>query len=337
MSSTSLFGVLGEFDPSTELFTAYLERLEQFFIANSIGQCSADASQEVLAAADKEKVAVFISVMGKNSYAILRDLCSPDSPKDKSFSQLCDKLKDHYKPKRLEVTETYRFHRYVQEENESVSAYSARLRRYASTCNFGEFLNRSLRDQFICGIRNSATRKKLLNEDRTFQDALKVAIADEVASKETLEVQNDAKPGDESVHSMGNSRNLLNQQNRKPSVPSFQKYSYACYSCGSTEHSRNQCRFRKVVCSRCKRRGHIARVCKKGNMENNRVEQRLDSDAVFSEEDLFTVFDVNSLSTSEISVPLQIENEECCMQLDNGCALSLAPVTFYENSVLIFP
>ena len=331
MSSTSLFGVLGEFDPSTELFTAYLERLEQFFIANSIGQCSADASQEVIAAADKKKVAVFISVMGKNSYAILRDLCSPDSPKDKSFSQLCDKLKDHYKPKRLEVAETYRFHRCVQEENESVSAYSARLRRYASTCNFGEFLNRSLRDQFICGIRNSATRKKLLNEDRTFQDALKVAIADEVASKETLEVQNDAKPGDESVHSMGNSSNLLNQQNRKPSLPPFQKSSYSCYSCGSTEHSRNQCRFRNVVCSRCKRTGHIARVCKKGNTQNNRVEQRLDSDAVFLEEDLFTVFDVNSLFTSEISVPVQIENEECCMQLDTGCALSLAPMAFYEK------
>ena len=140
MSSTSLFGVLSEFDPFTELFTAYLERLEQFLIANSIGQCSADASQEVLSAADDEKVAVFNSVR---------------------FSQLCDKLKDHYKPKRLEVAETYRFHRCVQEENESVSAYSARLRRYAPTCNFGEFLNRSLRDQFICGIRNSATRKNV--------------------------------------------------------------------------------------------------------------------------------------------------------------------------------
>ena len=44
--------------------------------------------------------------------------------------------------------------------------------------------------------------------------------------------------------------------------------------------------------------GHIARVCKKGNTQNNRVEQRLDSDAVFLEEDLFTVFDVDSLFTS---------------------------------------
>ena len=54
MSSTPLFGVLGEFDLSTELFTAYLERLEQYFITNSIGQCPADATQEVLAAADKK-------------------------------------------------------------------------------------------------------------------------------------------------------------------------------------------------------------------------------------------------------------------------------------------
>ena len=47
--------------------------------------------------------------------------------------------------------------------------------------------------------------KMLLYEDRTFQDALNVAVADAVASKESLEAQNDAKPGDQSVHSMGNS------------------------------------------------------------------------------------------------------------------------------------
>ena len=62
MSSTSLFGVLGEFGPYTDLFTTYLDRLWQFYIANSIGQCDADASQQLHAAADKKKIAVFISV-----------------------------------------------------------------------------------------------------------------------------------------------------------------------------------------------------------------------------------------------------------------------------------
>ena len=64
---------------------------------------------------------------------------------------------------------------------------------------------------------------------------------------------------------------------------------------------------------------------------NNRVEQKLDSGAAFLEEDLFTVFDVNSFFTSETSVALQIENEECCTQLDTSCTLSLASVAFYEK------
>ena len=103
------------------------------------------------------------------------------------------------------------------------------------------------------------------------------------------------------------------------------------FKSGATEHSRVQCRFRNVVCSRCKRTGHISRVCKRGNMQNNFVEQKLSSDDVFLEEELFTGFDVNSLYKSEISVPLKIENQECSLQLDAGCALSLAPQTFYEQ------
>lgn len=62
------------------------------------------------------------------------------------------------------------------------------LRHLGATSIFGEFLNCSLRDHFVFGIRNPATPKKLMSEDRTFQEALQVAIADEMAGKETLEV-----------------------------------------------------------------------------------------------------------------------------------------------------
>ena len=33
----------------------------------------------------------------------------------------------------------------------------------------------------------------------------------------------------------------------------------------------------------------------------------------------------------KFSVPVVIENEECFMQLDTGCALSLAPKNFYDQ------
>ena len=106
----SLLGSLGEFDSTTELFTSYLERLESFFVANDIGQYATDASDAIKNAADKKRVAVLISIMGRKSYATLRDLCMPSTPKDKTFKELCETLQGHFKPKSLEVAGTYKFH-----------------------------------------------------------------------------------------------------------------------------------------------------------------------------------------------------------------------------------
>ena len=176
-------GAIGEFHLLTETFTVYSERLDQY-----IGSYPASASEAVITAAEEKKVAVMISVIGKKTYSILCDLCSPVNPKDKTFEQLCESLQQHFKPKQLEVTESYRFHRCFQ-ENEAVSFYSARLRHLELNCNFREFLNHSLRDQFVCSIQNPATCEKLLSEDCTFQQALEVAIADEIAVKESVQVQ----------------------------------------------------------------------------------------------------------------------------------------------------
>ena len=108
--ASPLLGAIGEFDPA-ETFTFYSERLDQFVVPNNTRSVPADASAAVVAAAEKKKVAVMISVIGKKTYSILRDLCSPANPKDKTFEQLCELLQQYFKPKRLEVAESCRFHR----------------------------------------------------------------------------------------------------------------------------------------------------------------------------------------------------------------------------------
>jgi len=72
----SLLGVIGEFELSSETFTVCSERLDQFFVANNIGSYPTDASEAVIAATAKKKVAVMISVIGKKTYGVFRDLCS---------------------------------------------------------------------------------------------------------------------------------------------------------------------------------------------------------------------------------------------------------------------
>ncbi|KAL4702091.1 hypothetical protein ACJJTC_002403 [Scirpophaga incertulas] len=37
-----------------------------------------------------------------------------------------------------------------------------------------------------------------------------------------------------------------------------------CVACGSSEHSGEMCRFKTYVCSRCKKTGHLRRVCPAG-------------------------------------------------------------------------
>ena len=82
------------------------------------------------------------------------------------------------------MAETYPFHRTTQSEDQNVMDYANKLKRFAISCNFGNYLPRALRGQFVAGVYSQSTRKKLLSEDRTLEQALAVAVADETAGKE---------------------------------------------------------------------------------------------------------------------------------------------------------
>ena len=112
-------GILESFDGAD--FTDYCERLNSYFVAKNIGQVADDATEEAKRAANRKKVAVTISFIGKETYKTLKDLCLPKLPADKTYDQLGEILRCYYKPKVLEVVETYRFNHTIQSENESVT------------------------------------------------------------------------------------------------------------------------------------------------------------------------------------------------------------------------
>lgn len=147
-------GHIGEFDPKAETLESYLERVDEYFIVNNVGKVAADATQAQQTAAARQKSAALNSIIGRSTYAVLKDLTKPDKPNSKSYEELCTLLKNHYQPKTIQVAEAFRFHRCVQQEGESVTSYSARLRGSADNCGFGNFLGRALRDQFVCGIKS---------------------------------------------------------------------------------------------------------------------------------------------------------------------------------------
>ena len=84
-------GKIEAFDETTDNWDAYVERVEQYFIANEI---------------EKEKhAAVIISLMGNKTYMLLRSLCAPEKPSSLTFDAIVATLQQHLCPKPLLISQ----------------------------------------------------------------------------------------------------------------------------------------------------------------------------------------------------------------------------------------
>ena len=334
------FGILEPFEGVD--FADYSERLNSYFVANNIGQVADDATAAVKREADKKKVAVTISLIGKTAYSTLKDLCLPDLPAQKTYDELTEILKGYYKPKVLEVAESYRFHHTVQSDNETVTEYANKLKRLAVNCNFGTYLTRALRDQFVGGVRSQTTRKKLLSEDRTFDQALKVAQADELAERESRKLQVNADTSSakvQPVHAV-HRKPTPRQENKKQTSVKTKVDGKQCFRCGSSQHMADRCSHVKSTCSYCKKSGHLAKVCFKKKRESScnlthQVTATPAQEGTPTEDgedtnNLFTVYmkSVKSSGSSTTTPPLykltvSIEDKMVPMEVDTGSSVTL--------------
>ena len=132
---------IGEFKESEESWTQYVERLEQYSLANEV---------EDLA----KRRAILLGVCGSKTYALARHLLQPVRPAETTFKKIVGTLEKHFSPKPSEKVERYKFHNRNRNEDEGVAAYMADLRKLNEHYNFGDSLPEMLRDRLVCGINN---------------------------------------------------------------------------------------------------------------------------------------------------------------------------------------
>ena len=256
----TLLGHIEHFDPAVEQWTQYVERLEQFFVANDV---TGD---------DKavKRRATFLSVVGRDAYNLLRSLIAPEKPTEKTFEQLVAVLTEHYSPKPTEVMQRFRFNSRARKEGESVAEYVAELRKLTEFCNYGVALNKMLRDRLVWGVKNASIQKKLLGEsDLTLDRAIQIAQSTETAEQNLREMdgeahkvvqymskkQNSAKRGENSA----NKREGFQREDRGS------RRDQCCFRCGKTGHNEWDCFYKDSVCHKCKNRSHLAKMCKKSS------------------------------------------------------------------------
>ena len=236
-----------------EEFEVYIERLNCLFEARETD--------------DAKKGVILLSLIGSDTYNIARNLTAPELPSKKSYADLVTLLTNYFNPKVNVVAQRFRFHKRIQQPGESVQVYMNDLRKLASSCSYGDFLDQALRDQFVCGLACTETQARCLTKGSlTVQQAMGIAIAAEGARAGVNLMRNESSTSEHPTVSK------IRHDLRRPSMPANYGSDRGaasndrvgpgkCYRCLSTQHKANTCSHRESVCRFCSKKGHIERAC----------------------------------------------------------------------------
>ncbi|VDI44588.1 Hypothetical predicted protein [Mytilus galloprovincialis] len=216
----------------SEDWTQYVERMEHYFNANEIEE--------------DQKRDVFLSVCGKNTYKLIRDLLAPAKPRTKSLADLTKLVvKDHRDPVPSEIIQRFKFNSRARHSDESVGTFIAALRSLTEHCNYGDTLHAMLRDRLVIGTKSDHIQRRLLAEPNlTFEKAMEIATAMETAEKNAQDIQASGTNATfQKVNKVSKSYTRNNSGNSKQGH---------CYRCGGN-HLAAECRFKDAKCHSCKK------------------------------------------------------------------------------------
>lgn len=239
--SANLFSRLDPFDCQKGDFDYYLEQFDHFLVLNSVK-------------AENKKVPLFISSIGQEAYKILKDICNPSDPKEKSFDQLKALLQEYFARRE--------FYRRNQRPGEYTGAFVNELKRLSVKCNFGPFTHEALRDRIACGK---------LPEDNT--DKQPPAAAPSSRGQSVPQVAT-TKPKKQQQTTPATVVATLGEAKKQQKGPKPQASAqHKCKICGHP-HKENECPHKDASCFMCRKKGHIASVCREKAQQQQKQQQQ---------------------------------------------------------------
>ena len=109
----------------------------------------------------KRKRAMLLSMIGAESYSLLKSYIAPDLPSGKTYNELKAAIIRNCAPVTSPVAESYKLSMMKQEPSESLTLFMSRIKTCAAKCDYGNTFDCMVKDKFICGIRSEKLRAHL--------------------------------------------------------------------------------------------------------------------------------------------------------------------------------
>lgn len=312
------------FDYTKTRFERWVKRLESAF--------------NVFGVSNDKKCAYLLDYMGPEAYDLLCDKLSPEEPDNKSYEDLVLTMKSHYNPEPLEIAENFRFLQRRQQEGETAQEYLTALQKMAIHCNFGTYLKKALRNQFVFGLRSEKIQGRLLEfKELTVEKAVETAISMEVSAR-------DAKQLHSSIPSQVHGINTFRPKKKPNSFGGPQGSYYnkkqsdqnnnscQCFRCGSAQHRASECTVLNLFCDFCKVKGHNRKACLKARKAKkpqasaklvDEVEESDEFDEVEEIEEIWALDSEHKEFRGKFFTTLEVNGTPVKFEMDSGAAVSV--------------
>jgi hypothetical protein len=289
---------------------------------------------------DKAKrAAAFLTCIGNEAYDVFRAFQLSDTDK-KDIDKVIAAFEEFCVGKVNVTYERYLFNQHSQEPNERFDVFLGELRRLAKSCKFEAMEDSLIRDRIVVGLRDDATRRKLLAQrDLSLNDAIDVCRASEQASRQlkamtTDEVSatsmyRDAHSGrKQQQHWRDKSEKCDKSVQRDKSVSRPDTWSVSqstgCRSCGK-QHEKRYCPAYGKTCSYCNKQNHFASVCfmRRNKQSKREVCNNDDSDV----DELLSLND----DAERWYTRMKINGRTVCFMLDSGATANILPISLVNE------
>nr|XP_039256281.1 uncharacterized protein K02A2.6-like [Styela clava] len=241
---------------------------------------------EALPTVGLDKLGVLTNYVSPRTYRYIRNITT--------YDEAIDTLKGIFVQTKNEIYARHMLATRSQQISESVAEYLRALTELSKDCNFQnvsakEYQNEYIRDSFIRGLNSSWIRQRLLENKKLTLDEM----VDQAKSLETA-VRNSQSYAINENTSVGAVPSTIQSNNFDVgSLPDNAAMTIRskCIFCGNSRHPRSKCPAREVVCFKCQKKGHFAKVCRGRTISNNDSSSRLDISAMIPHSTLATIHD----------------------------------------------
>ena len=296
------------------------------------------------------RIATFVTCIGQDALKIYNPLPF-QRPQDKmNMTIVLDLMERHCIGESNVIYDRFRFNRRDQEEHEGFEEYMTALQELVQKCSFGTMEDELLRDRIVCGIRDGALRRQLLQRKAlTLPQCRYMCRASEATAKQVKIMEKEDK-----IHAV--QQKTVTTASRFKTAKSSSGSTANCVYCGfGHKKGRSNCQAFGKTCMECGKMNHFAQVCRQKGQKpvKSRVQQFQDENNTTdsSDEDplVMTVTlspdqeSVNAVSgpsgqfQRQIFATLLVHKKPVRFQLDTGATCNVICKSDVPDGVTIEP